>query len=202
MNDKSKPPTTFPKLEITCSSTDCENSLHYYGPSKRKQSLYPVGKCRVCGAELVDWDRIQQCLVKDVNYTFQMLQTECWRHKWWHIEVDEKAANYARRKGKLLLEEAVRKLLSKKVGTGNNPWDGRQTPKSGNVIFYAQHATATCCRICIEYWHGIPRGRNITESELDYMTQLIMLYISKRMPDLADQGIYVKRIQRSHVIRR
>ncbi len=36
--------------------------------------------------------------------------------------------------------------------------DGRQTPREGNTIFYAQHATASCCRTCIEYWHGIPKN--------------------------------------------
>ena len=28
--------------------------------------------------------------------------------------------------------------------------DGKQTPMRGYPVFIAQHATATCCRVCIE----------------------------------------------------
>ncbi len=31
--------------------------------------------------------------------------------------------------------------------------DGRQTPMRNHPAFIAQHATATCCRGCLEKWH-------------------------------------------------
>ena len=53
---------------------------------------------------------------------------------------------------------------------------------SGNAIFYAQHATATCCRRCAEYWHGIRRGRKLTEREVGYLTELVMVFVRERVP--------------------
>jgi len=44
--------------------------------------------------------------------------------------------------------------------------DGKQTPMRGHPAFVAQHATATCCRKCLAKWHGIARGRPLTETEI------------------------------------
>jgi hypothetical protein len=43
--------------------------------------------------------------------------------------------------------------------------DGRQTPMRGHPVFIAQHATATCCRGCLQKWHAIPPGRPLTPEE-------------------------------------
>jgi len=43
--------------------------------------------------------------------------------------------------------------------------DGKQTPFRGHPVFVAQHATATCCRGCLARWHGIERGRAMTDAE-------------------------------------
>ena len=53
---------------------------------------------------------------------------------------------------------------------------------SGNAIYYAQHATATCCRRCVEYWHGIRRGRKLTEREVGYLAELVMVFVRERVP--------------------
>ncbi len=46
--------------------------------------------------------------------------------------------------------------------------DGKQTPMRGHPVFIAQHATATCCRGCLEKWDAIPHGRALSEPEQDY----------------------------------
>ena len=51
--------------------------------------------------------------------------------------------------------------------------DGKQTPFRGNPIFVAQHGTATCCRRCLEKWHQIPRGRELSIAEQDYIVSVI-----------------------------
>ena len=78
------------------------------------------------------------------------------------------------------------------------PLDGRQTGFSGNTILYAQHATATCCRKCIEAWHGIERENPLTDEEIGYMTELVMYYIQKRMPNLAQHGVKVPKSSANH----
>jgi len=184
-------------LEIKCSSTDCENGLHCFKQSGKKKVADPFGQCHSCGADLVDWSRVQKRDLSDVNYTFLALKHELIRHYFWHIEIDQKAINHARRKGKSGMRDAAEKRIRQSVGSAQHPREGRQTPKenSGNAIYYAQHATACCCRKCIEYWHNIPIGRELTEQEIGYFTDLVMLYIEERLPILTENGEKVPRLK-------
>ena len=85
--------------------------------------------------------------------------------------------------------EAVRRhaadLLSKRLAPAAPFKDGKQTPYRGHPVFVAQHATATCCRGCLERWHGIPQGRQLTEAEQDYAVDVICRWIET---DLAASG--------------
>ncbi|WP_406291291.1 DUF4186 domain-containing protein [Embleya sp. NBC_00896] len=55
--------------------------------------------------------------------------------------------------------------------------DGRRTPYRGHPVFVAQHATATCCRTCLERWHGIPSGRPLDEAEQACVVEAICRWI-------------------------
>lgn len=59
--------------------------------------------------------------------------------------------------------------------------DGKQTPMHGHPVFTAQHATATCCRGCIEKWHKFPKGRELTQSEQEYLVSVIMEWINRQI---------------------
>ena len=58
---------------------------------------------------------------------------------------------------------------------------GKQTPMRGHPVFIAQHATACCCRGCLEKWYHIPKGRLLTEKEIDYIVDIIMKWINNEM---------------------
>lgn len=182
-------------LNIKCTSTDCTNNLHCFLLTKKMQQNGPSGRCRSCGVQLVDWARLFRKDVRDAKYTFESLQHELIRHHFWHLPISLYAVNYARRKGRLQLREAARKHIEHAVGRISHPREGQQTPREDkpntNVIHYAQHATASCCRRCVEEWHGIPRDRELTAEEISYLTELAMLYVSSRLPDLAEGPIYV-----------
>jgi hypothetical protein len=156
-----------PPLDIKCTSTDCENDLHCF---KQLNKMAPEqrGKCRTCNADLVDWKRLHRRELMDASHTFEALQHELIRHHFFHQRIDETAMRHARRKGRTKLKEAARDRLAKYLAPAGPSRDGRQTPLSGNTIFYAQHAAATCCRTCLEYWHDIPKGRQLTGEEFDY----------------------------------
>lgn len=186
-------------LKITCTSTDCGNDLHCFLASRKKGNTTEVGACRECGTKLVDWERVHKKDAGDVQYTFEALKHELIRHHFWHVGIDEKAISYARRKGVSGLRTAVRSRLRSSVGKAQNPYDGRQTPMegSGNPIHYAQHATASCCRKCMEYWHGIPKSKNLTDEQIEYLSEIVMLYLVERVPDLTQDGEYIPRVRRS-----
>jgi hypothetical protein len=119
------------------------------------------------------------------------------RHHFWHLTLSEYAENYARRKGRAKLPEAVHHRIKQTVGNPFHPMQGRQTPRetsaTANAIHYAQHATASCCRACLEEWHGIPTDRQLTDDELGYLTDLAMLYILEKLPDLDKNGQRIPR---------
>ncbi|MEV6938502.1 DUF4186 family protein, partial [Streptomyces sp. NPDC051132] len=66
--------------------------------------------------------------------------------------------------------------------------DGRQTPYRGHPVFVAQHATATCCRGCLERRHGIPKGRELTRAEHLYVVEVICRWIAREMTGGAFSG--------------
>lgn len=57
--------------------------------------------------------------------------------------------------------------------------DGKQTPMKNHPVFIAQHATATCCRGCLEKWHHIKKGKELSENEINYIVFLIMEWIKR-----------------------
>jgi len=57
--------------------------------------------------------------------------------------------------------------------------DGKQTPVKNHPVFIAQHATGTCCRGCLEKWHGIEKGRKVSDPEIDFVVSLIMRWIER-----------------------
>jgi hypothetical protein len=180
----STPDIQLPPLDVKCTSSHCEADLHCFKFHSRKMKPSEKGRCRACGIDLVDWDRVHARDMSDVKHTFSELKNEYIRHYFWHKEIDDAADKHARRKGSKELEISARQRLKTSVG-GEQPFrDGQQTPKNGNILFYAQHATACCCRTCIEYWHGIPKGRALSSKEIEYFVQLVMRFIKERMPHL------------------
>jgi len=173
-------------LKITCTSTDCESNLHCF--RQKQRNAPPHGPCRECGAELVNWPRVHAREIHDAENTTESLKYELIRHHYWHKPVVPKAIKIARRKGLKGLRSAVHRRLSSKTLAPDNAWDGRQTPLEGNIIYYAQHATAICCRKCLEVWHGIPKERSLTSDDIAYISELAMLYIVDRLPNLTEDG--------------
>lgn len=67
--------------------------------------------------------------------------------------------------------------LEKKLFCANPVNDGKQTPMRGYPVFVAQHATATCCRGCLEKWHRIPQNRPLTNEERELVLDIIIRWI-------------------------
>jgi|ERR1035438_2139946 hypothetical protein len=179
------------KLDISCTATDCGSGLHCFRATTKMVNQNNAGVCRKCGIKLINWERIHSRNLRDVKNTFAMLKLEKVRHDFWHVPICQHAINHAKRKGRHGLRGPIKKHLSTAIGPAQ-PWhDGRQTPMisdAPSAVPYAQHATATCCRKCLEYWHGIPQGQPLADQDLDYLTELVCLYIEDRVPDLTEDG--------------
>lgn len=170
-------------LAVKATSYDCAKGLHSFVRWKPRGQSYRSEGCRACGVQVVDWRRLDQRDIGDIEYTVSSLQHELIRREFWNKPLDEKAINHAKRKGLVGLRQAIAHRLRKYLGRPRSALsrDGMQTPFAGNVIFYAQHATATCCRKCVEAWHGIDREEALTDELVRYMTELVMNYIVHRL---------------------
>ena len=54
-------------------------------------------------------------------------------------------------------------------------------PMRGHPVFIAQHATACCCRGCLEKWHKIPSGRALTAAEQEYIVGMLLFWMQREM---------------------
>jgi hypothetical protein len=68
-------------------------------------------------------------------------------------------------------------IIQRRLAPAQPLHDGRQTPYHGHPVFVAQHATATCCRACLERWHAIPAGRPLTDTEQAYVVDIVCRWI-------------------------
>lgn len=69
--------------------------------------------------------------------------------------------------------EQGRKFIDERLAPAEPKNDGRQTPWRNHPIFVAQHATATCCRGCLDKVHEIAKGHVLTEDEIAYVLRTI-----------------------------
>ncbi|MBE9111938.1 DUF4186 family protein [Nodosilinea sp. LEGE 07298] len=189
-------------LKLKCTSSDCKNGHHSYRPTPKQKAANTVGQCRSCDEMApFEWERLHKLDPEDLDYTIAALKNELIRQHYWTNETPQKVENYARRKGVKGMEGAVEKRIRNSMSPPANDFDGRQTPVEDsakvNAVHFAQHATASCCRKCMEYWHGIPRYRSLTEDEISYLSRLGMRFISERFPLLTETGEKVSPIRRA-----
>ena len=72
-------------------------------------------------------------------------------------------------------------FIRDRLAPANPPNDGKQTPMKNHPVFIAQHATATCCRKCIQKWHGIEKGRALNAEEVKFIVALVMGWIERQL---------------------
>jgi hypothetical protein len=84
-------------------------------------------------------------------------------------------------KGRAAIRWHAYDLIAKRLAPAEPYKDGKQTPYRGHPVFVAQHATATCCRGCLQRWHGIPQGRRLSRAEHVYVVDVICRWIEREL---------------------
>src|SRR5581483_3486957 len=82
-----------------------------------------------------------------------------------------------REKGIEAVMQHAAKIIRDRLAPADIPNDGKQTPWRNHPVFVAQHATATCCRGCLEKWHKIPRGQALSEDEFWHVLDVIRRWL-------------------------
>jgi hypothetical protein len=180
-----KPVNKLKPLDVRCSDTRCAQGFHFY-TSKKTPKGGELGDCKDCGDDSVDWQRIYKNNPRDIDYTFESLKKELLRHVCWVNKIDKGAIDKAKERGREMILGKAKEIITKKIAkVPTSHYDYLCTPKKGDeIVHYGQHATATCCRKCLERWHNIPQDIVLNESQIDYCVDLVALYIKDRIPDL------------------
>ena len=89
----------------------------------------------------------------------------------------DKDLAYIEEKGIETIRSHAFDFITSRVAPRSPKNDGKQTPMKGHPVFIAQHATATCCRGCIKKWHGIRKGKALTDDEIAFIVGLLMTWI-------------------------
>ena len=87
--------------------------------------------------------------------------------------------SYIDEKGMHTLTKHAYEIIIKNISSASPINDGKQTPTKNHPVFIAQHACACCCRSCLEKWHHIPKGRKLTNNEINYIVALITEWIKR-----------------------
>ena len=112
-----------------------------------------------------------------IEYKLESLKKSKFRSS---FKLKEKEIIYLENKGINKIKEHAYDFIKARLAPEYIQNDGKQTPTNGHPVFIAQHATATCCRGCLEKWHNIKKNKELTKSEIEYIVNVIMQWIENQ----------------------
>lgn len=113
--------------------------------------------------------------MRDLDALFAALAQSDFRRK---FRLRDSDLDYLRDKGLPLVMRHAADFIAKRLAPAVIANDGKQTPMRGHPVFVAQHATACCCRGCLEQWHDIPPGRELTPEEVEHVLATLERWLS------------------------
>ncbi len=93
------------------------------------------------------------------------------------FRLKSKELEYLNQRGMDLIMEHASGFIDSRIAPANLPNDGKQTPFRNHPVFLAQHATATCCRGCIEKWHGFKKGLELDPGQKESLLKIIRRWL-------------------------
>lgn len=97
------------------------------------------------------------------------------------FKLKEKDREYVKNKGMDTVRSHARDFVRDRLAPSFIANDGKQTPMRGHPVFIAQHATACCCRGCLNKWYRIPKNVELTPVQQEKIVNLLMAWIEKQM---------------------
>jgi hypothetical protein len=116
----------------------------------------------------------QNMAERDLDQVFAALAWSDFRRR---FRLRGRELEYLRQKGLPTVLEHAASFVEQRLAPAEPANDGRQTPMGNHPAFVAQHATATCCRGCLEKWHRIPKGRALDAAEKEYVARVIKRWL-------------------------
>ncbi len=99
------------------------------------------------------------------------------------FHLSQKDRDYYFSKGEIEIRSHAAEFIRTRLAPADIPNDGRQTPMRGHPVFVAQHACACCCRGCLSKWYRVPKGRALTDGEIERIVNLLMEWMRRDTED-------------------
>jgi hypothetical protein len=115
--------------------------------------------------------------MRNLDQVFNALSGSAFRRA---FSLGVKEREYLKSKGMPTVLEHAHDFIGRRLAPAEPPNDGKQTPFRGHPVFVAQHATATCCRGCLEKWHRIPKGRELAPVEQEHVVAAIRRWLESQ----------------------
>lgn len=116
--------------------------------------------------------------MRDLDELFAGLAKSKFRSQ---FRLNGKDLDYLRDKGLQTVLSHAQDFIGKRLAAAEPLNDGKQTPFRGHPVFVAQHATACCCRTCLEKWHKIPQHRELSGEEQTYIGQVLERWLRNQI---------------------
>jgi hypothetical protein len=118
--------------------------------------------------------------LRPLDELFAALSRSAFRRR---FRLEPRDRQYLAERGLPTIVQHAHDLIGKRLAPAHPKNDGKQTPFRGHPVFVAQHATASCCRGCLEKWHGIPRGAELTADEQAHVVAALECWLTAQPRD-------------------
>ena len=115
--------------------------------------------------------------VRKMDVLFNRLAKSEFRSR---FKLDDNDRKMISDKGMQTVRNHAADFISSRLAPASIPNDGKQTPMRGHPVFKAQHATACCCRGCLEKWHGIKAGTELSAEQQSEIVDILMEWIKRQ----------------------
>jgi hypothetical protein len=116
--------------------------------------------------------------MRDLDELFAALAKSTFRAG---FKLNSKDMAYLQQKGLSTVLDHAEDFIESRLAPAVIENDGKQTPMRGHPVFVAQHATACCCRGCLQKWHQIPQGRELTLAEQAYIVVVLEKWLREKV---------------------
>lgn len=116
--------------------------------------------------------------MQTIDEALQKLNKSDFRRR---FHLSPKDREYIAKKGLAAIEKDAAYFIETRLAPAHPKNDGKQTPMRGHPVFVAQHATACCCRGCLQKWYKVPKNKKLSLVQQQKIVNLLMAWIEKEL---------------------
>lgn len=131
--------------------------------------------------------------MQTIEQAFEKLSKSKFRRK---FQLKEADFQYIERTGMETVRRHAVEFVKERLSPAYPKNDGKQTPMKGHPVFVAQHATACCCRGCLNKWYGVRIGQPLSEMQQQKIVNLLIAWIEKQL-EQHNGDVFVKEQENS-----